>query len=361
MNNNNYNNKNNNKIFPIRTKKELPKKLKIGYTNWYEVDEKIYESVENGINIIIWFSIDLISHPETKKPFISRGLNYEKLSKITKKIKENNYNVINLISIGGWNSPHLDISHSAEEYFKAFLEFNKNISNNFFDGFDGIDWDIEGNDDLNSKFNYFSYEELNLIGEISKLFHENNFIVSMAPAESYLDYTNSNFNLSLKNNYSEWEKINLKFNYHGNNCYAYIISKFGLEIFDFVSIQLYEGYSHALFRYLKSKEKIGKIFEDLIVNLEKGFYVNFEFGKKLIKINKEKIVIGIANGWANEIKDKFLFINEDDLIEGIKYLKDKNIEFRGFMFWNIFDEGKIVQDKNGNKKKFYLSKIINNI
>ena len=349
-------NKNNN----IRPKKQLPKKLKIGYTNWYEVDEKLYEAVENGINIIIWFSIDLISHPETKKPFISRGLNYEKLSKITKKIKENNYNIINLISIGGWNSPHLDIKHSAEEYFQTFLEFNTKISNEFFDGFDGIDWDIEGNDDLNSKYNNFSYEELNLIGEISKLFHKNNFIVSMAPAESYLDYTNSNFNLSLKNNYSEWEKINLNFNYHGNNCYAYIIDKFGLEIFDFVSIQLYEGFSHANFRYL-NKEKIGKIFEDLIINLNNGFYVNFEYGKKLIKINKEKIVIGIANGWANEIKEKFLFINEDDLIEGINYLKTKNIEFRGFMFWNIFDEGKIIEDKNGNKKEFYLSKIINNI
>ena len=36
----------------------------------------------------------------------------------------------------------------------------------------------------------------------------------MAPAESYLDYTNSNFNLSLKNNYSEYEN---NFNYHGNN------------------------------------------------------------------------------------------------------------------------------------------------
>jgi hypothetical protein len=179
----------------------------------------------------------------------------------------------------------------------------------------------------------------------------------MAPAESYLDYTNSNFNLSLKNNYSEYEN---NFNYHGNNCYAYIIDNFGLEIFDFVSIQLYEGFSHANFRYL-NKEKIGKIFEDLIINLNNGFYVNFEYGKKLIKINKEKIVIGIANGWANEIKEKFLFINEDDLIEGINYLKTKNIEFRGFMFWNIFDEGKIIEDKNGNKKEFYLSKIINNI
>ena len=38
---------------------ELPKKLKIGYASWGECDELIYEAVENGLNVVIWFSLDI--------------------------------------------------------------------------------------------------------------------------------------------------------------------------------------------------------------------------------------------------------------------------------------------------------------
>ena len=56
----------------------LPKKLKIGYTNWGECDEKVFEAVKNGLNIIIWFSIDLTENPITKECVIQRGLDYKK-------------------------------------------------------------------------------------------------------------------------------------------------------------------------------------------------------------------------------------------------------------------------------------------
>ena len=38
-----------NKVMKTRNIPELPKKLKIGYANWGECDEKIYESVQNGL------------------------------------------------------------------------------------------------------------------------------------------------------------------------------------------------------------------------------------------------------------------------------------------------------------------------
>ena len=45
--------------------------------------------------------------------------------------------------------------------FQAWTEFNK-------DGlFDGLDWDLEGNDDLTSPWNVFSVACLNLAGEFS--------------------------------------------------------------------------------------------------------------------------------------------------------------------------------------------------
>ena len=60
-------------------------------------------------------------------------------------------------------------------------------------GFDGFDWDIEGNDDMNSKYNVFTTECLDLMGEMSQLAKKDGYIVAMAPAESYLDPTTTLF------------------------------------------------------------------------------------------------------------------------------------------------------------------------
>ena len=120
---------------------ELPKKLKIGYASWGQWDEKIYEGVQNGLNVIIWFSIDMASNEDNTKPMFKRGPNYEDVGKMIKRFKDNNYSVINLLSIGGWNSPHVNTNFTAEQYFKEWLNFNKKITNeeNDFYGFGGID------------------------------------------------------------------------------------------------------------------------------------------------------------------------------------------------------------------------------
>ena len=36
-----------------------------------------------------------------------------------------------------------------------------------FNGFDGLDWDIEGYDDRTSQYNHFTVAELDLMGEFS--------------------------------------------------------------------------------------------------------------------------------------------------------------------------------------------------
>ena len=61
----------------------------------------------------------------------------------------------------------------------------------------------------------------------------------MASPESYLDSTTSEFSLSLLHNYPEWEKEFPDFTYHGRNVYAYLITKYFIDTFDFVSLQLY--------------------------------------------------------------------------------------------------------------------------
>jgi beta-glucosidase len=356
-----------NKVMKTRNIPELPKKLKIGYASWGECDEKIYESVQNGLNVIIWFSIDMSSNSDKAKPEFTRGPNYVDVAKMIKRFKDNNFSVINLISIGGWNSPHVNTQYTAEEYLQEWFEFNKRISNeeyNFY-GFDGIDWDIEGNSDINSSINYFTYKELDIMGQFSQLLKKEGYIVSMAPAESYLDPTTDEFSLSLLYNYPEWEKEVPDFKYHGRNAYSYLLAKYHVDTFDFISIQLYEGYSHTLYKYQKEKKPFGIILYNLIKSLNEGYIVDFSkdknsgLNKEMIKIPKDKIVIGLANGWAG---DRFLFVDEKNIIEGWNYLKEKNSDVKGIMFWDIADEGKIPNnDYTCDKKPFFMAKILNNL
>ena len=356
-------------IFKMKTRKipELPKKLKIGYASWGECDEKIYEAVQNGLNVIIWFSVDMAANEDNTKPIFKRGPNYEDVGKMIKRFKDNNYSVINLLSIGGWNSPHVNTNFTAEEYFQEWINFNDKITNkeNDFYGFDGIDWDIEGHDNMNSSINHFTYKELEIMGEFSKLLKNEGYIVSMAPAESYLDPTTSEFSLSLLHNYPEWEKEFPDFTYHGRNVYAYLIARYSIDIFDFVSLQLYEGNTHTLYKYEREKKSFGEIIDELVGNLTKGYFVDFSkdinsgLDNKIIKIPEDKIVIGLANGWA---VGKFLFVDEKNLVEGYNYLLKQNKDVRGFMFWDIADEGKIPQSNNTcENKPFYMAKILNSM
>lgn len=193
---------------------------------------------------------------------------------IISRIAAKGLNVVHLISIGGWNSPHPDTTHSVEDIYASWHTWNTQIAarpNVGFHGFDGIDWDVEGNDTPSSPYNQFTVSCLQLMGRFSQIAKQHGYIVAMAPAESYLDPTTSLFDRSLLHTYSEWDKIQPDFAYHGHNTYAYLLAKYGqttvspttlapttvasttaapttVDTFDFITVQLYEGYSHACYR-----------------------------------------------------------------------------------------------------------------
>ena len=215
---------------------------------------------------------------------------------------------------------------------------------------------------MSSSYNHFTYEELDLMGKFSQLLKNNGYIVSMAPAESYLDFTTDEFSLSLLHNYPEWEKEKPDFTYHGRNAYAYLLAKYSIDTFDFISVQLYEGYSHTLYNYEREKKSFGDILYYLIGNYTKGYIVDFSkdensgLNKTTIKIPDNKLVIGLANAWANS---QFLFVKENDIIEGYKSLVKRNKDVKGFMFWDIADEGK--SNEVTEQKPFFMAKILNTI
>ena len=355
-----------NKGMNPRETPQLPKKLKIGYASWHECDEKIFEAVKNGLNVVIWFSINMSSNSDGTKPEFTGGPDYAEVAKMIKRFKDSNYQVINLISIGGWNSPHVNVAFTAEEYLEEWIEFNKRITKPEYDfyGFDGIDWDIEGNDDFNSSINHFTFKELDLMGTFSQIMKKEGYIVSMAPSESYLDPTTEEFSLSLLFNHPEWEKEVPDFNYHGRNAYSYLLAKYSVDTFDFISVQLYEGYSHSLYKYKREKKDFGIILYDLINSFTEGYTVDFStekdsgMGKEVITIPREKIVIGLANAWAGG--GRFLFVDEKYIVEGWNYIKQNNKDVRGIMFWDIADEGKIPNEEDAfHIRPFYMAKILN--
>ena len=93
--------------------------------------------------------------------------------------------------MGGWNGPHLDSFFSTpEQWYGAWKALAGSV-------FHGMDMDWEGNDDLSSPNNYLSVEELDLMGEVFRLAKKDGYIVTMAPAQSYLDIHSPAFGLYL--------------------------------------------------------------------------------------------------------------------------------------------------------------------
>jgi hypothetical protein len=301
-----------------RSRRTLPDKLIIGYANWNECDDKLIKAVQQGVNVLIWFSINLIANATTGAPAVSGGPNRECVAKIIQQIAELKLPTIHLISIGGWNSPHPDTSNPTDTVYAAWKAWNDGL-------FDGFDWDIEGNDDVSSPYNHFTLECLDLMGKMSQLAKRDGFIVSMAPAESYMDVTTSAFDLDLNHTYPEWESLQPTFAYHGHNAYTYMLhvygttreggtSKFQTDTFDFVMVQLYEGYSHAEYNATVLHQSSSEYIIKFVQRISDGWTVDFStihMVSAQVSIPCTKLVVGLANGWAGD--GKFLLIYPDEV------------------------------------------------
>jgi len=337
----------------------LPERLIVGYANWNQCDESLVKAASEGVNVLIWFSINLSTDLETGLPMITNGPNMDCVAQLVKTMADMRLTVKHLISIGGWNSPHPDTLNTPEVVYEHWNHWNRVViarPDIGFNGFDGFDWDIEGNDDPSSIYNTFTVECLDLMGRFSQLAKsQGNYIVAMAPAESYLDPRTNLFDRSLLHTYPEWSHLQPPFAYHGMNCYAYLLSRYGnscamktgeaIETFDFVTVQLYEGYSHAQYDIFLAKKSPAECFKSLIIGLSEGWDVDFSSDSALgwdtqkVSVPLSKIVIGIANGWAGD--GKFLLLYPDQLKEAYENLRGDNICPRGFAFWNILDEGRV--------------------
>lgn len=262
--------------------------------------------------------------------------------------------VVHLVSFGGWNGPHLPKGYSGDQLYEIFKNFNNQQNKTTTSKeyhiptlWDGIDWDLEGHDNIQHPNNEFSVELLNQIGEFSNSAKKDGLLTSIAPPESYLDTTTSRFsrlvNLTYPND--DWHQ---DFLYHGWNVYAYIMAKYGEDI-DFAFIQFYESYSHALYQTEKMKMSQSEFLVTYIKNLstEKGFgyYVNFQDDKSIdmkhqfVDLPLSKIVFGFANGWALD-SEKAIFFNPFEVQAAFDQLHRMNLVPRGCGYWVVEEEGK---------------------
>jgi hypothetical protein len=295
-------------------------------------------------------------------PAISGGPDRNCVANTKEILASRNLSTTHLISIGGWNAPHPETTNPPNQVYESWVQWNDGL-------YEGFDWDIEGNDDSASPYNYFTSDCLDLMGVMSQLAKHDGFIVSMAPAESYLDVTTSLFDQSLTHNYPEWETLQPDFRYHGRNVYGYLYATYGLTdittslsahqfvipTFDFVSIQLYESYTHAVYNV----SILGTSPSDYLIQYIPLLYHGWDvfFNSTLpthISIPPTQLVIGFANGWADGTKS--LLVWPEEVGVAYDHLSQLSLQPRGFMFWDIADEGRVV---TGTDRELWMASGLN--
>lgn len=91
------------------------------------------------------------------------------------------------------------------------------------------------------------------------------------------------------------------------------------DTFDFVTLQLYEGYSHVLYKTEILKQPQHIVLIDLIRSIYKGWVVDFtsdtaiNWNSHTVNVSKSRLVLGLANGWAGD--GKFLLLQPEEVTD----------------------------------------------
>lgn len=172
-------------------KRQLPEKVLVAYTTnkCDDLDkmEKVTTAIQNGVNVLIWsfhafvFERD-VYHGSRSKLKMETKLNVTNYLSYRNTLRVMGHgDTFHLVSFGGWDGKHLPAGATPEELYAEFQTYN--TQNHTLDDssvlFDGIDWDLEGNDNLQHPNNEFTLECLDQMGVLSQLMKKNGYIVTM--------------------------------------------------------------------------------------------------------------------------------------------------------------------------------------
>ena len=131
-------------------------------------EAQIVQAAEDGVNVVIWFAVNLAAGGA-----IENSLNFTCIARVAHTLRQQALPTAHLISVGGWDAPHPDTSRDGAEWFNIFEKWNSDAAASVpaelaWQGFDGIDWDLEGNDEPSSPWNHFTVECIDLVGTMSQ-------------------------------------------------------------------------------------------------------------------------------------------------------------------------------------------------
>eukprot|EP01062_Namystynia_karyoxenos_P023262 TRINITY_DN1895_c2_g1_i1.p1 TRINITY_DN1895_c2_g1~~TRINITY_DN1895_c2_g1_i1.p1 ORF type:complete len:415 (+),score=109.66 TRINITY_DN1895_c2_g1_i1:69-1247(+) len=350
----------------------LPRALPQGgivaaYADWGACNAKVEQAARDGANVIIWFTANLVCSPNGSAVVAGPLPDMDCVARVARGLRDSGLRVTHLMSVGGWNAPHPCTDISAAAWAREWHRWNTETvaRPGFESGFDGLDWDLEGNDDPRSPSNLFTVQVLDLMGELAvQLKSQFGYITAMAPAQSYLDESTAAFDLraTLPPHEPSWHQ---DFTYHGRNQYAYVLAKVGVGAFDFVSVQLYEGWSQADYEvtppeYGGKGVAASEYVARWVRRLQTGWEVDFGglggLHKARVSIPRERLIVGLANGWATRPSEgtagdgKFLLLWPEEVKGAWRMLGEQRP--RGAMFWSAQYEGDVVE---GTKRTLTLA------
>lgn len=348
-----------------------------GYTTNGTANLAVLQAARNGVNVVIWNDIALQSEPTSGNPMVAEldPFNMACVVATVKQLEAENLTTTHMVSIGGWGTAHpaafnpiTGQPYTPQQVYSAWLAWNTASAQQYgWNGFDGVDWDMEGANEASSPTNEFTVACLNLVGGFSQLAKADGYLVSLVPCESYFDPTIGNFSQSLLFDYPEWVPY-VTFNYHGRNGYAYLVSRFQTSLqqgvavptFDFVTVGFYETYSHADFNITVLGMPAATYLENILPKFIEGWRVLFEmepafdWPSQMVSINTTQLVIGLGNGWAGSYQS--LLIMPDSVGQAYNALQAQGLAPRGAAFWCTSDEGEIPE---GQTQPLYLASGLN--
>lgn len=307
-----------------------------GYSDWRTCNfSQTVRSAQHGVNVIIWSAINLLVDEDTGAPSIVDGPDVTCVAKVAAALDAEGLRTTHLISIGGWNKPHPSTNLTGAEWFATFDAWNRGLPRPY----EGLDWDLEGADNKSSSNNHFTVELLHLVIDMSVAARATGYIVTMVPAQSYLDPTSSSFDLSLLNFYSDWHP---DFQYHGLNAYAYLLAAAPPRTFELVTVQLYESWSRFDELLLQTRLPGALALGRTVAPYLAGWRVDFGQdprlrinGSKVVHVEPQQLLLGLSFGSADG-KMAFLWPEE---VGKFWTATEPSTRPRGFAYWNLDLDG----------------------
>ena len=321
---------------------------------------KLLTEVSGGCNVLIWFSLALKSVDGVAT--ITGGPDPACVRETRSFLDARGYgDVAHMISIGGWDAVHPNSTVAdGAEWWQIFEKWN-NVAE-----YDGIDWDVEGNDDLSSAENVLPNATLTLMFDMSKAAKDAGALVSLVPAQSYFDPTANTFDYKLNASYNDWHP---DFPYRGTNTYTPLVVK-NSSLFDFVSVQFYESWSRCGQAIEQQFQDPAQYLADFVRAVASGWTVDFGdvhqplglTGKHNVSLDvAEKLVLGFSTGSKMQNRGKMIYVAPNDVRRAYLNLAPSH-RFRGCMFWNTkLDSGPNCYFFNGTNTPCALAKGYNAI